>query len=82
MKERVKEKQDACTTLISSSSNGEVEVNFVWYKHAKKIAKKAVTLVRNNSYERSYQKLESMEGEKDVLKLVRAREMKTRDLGM
>jgi len=37
--------------------------------------------VKNNAYERLYQKLETKEGEKDAFKLARAREKKTRDLG-
>jgi len=45
----------------------------------KKTGKKAVTLVKDNAYERLYQKLKTKEGEKDVFKLASAREKKTRD---
>ena len=34
------------------------------------------------AYKRLYQKLESKEGEKEVFKLARARERRTRDLGV
>jgi len=51
------------------------------YNAAKKLAKKVVAIAKNKTYDRLYQKLETKEGEKDVFKLVRARERKTRDLG-
>jgi len=51
------------------------------YKAAKKLAKKAVTIAKNNAYEMLYHKLETKEGEKDMFKLARASEKKTRDLG-
>jgi len=44
-----------------------------------KRAKKA--LAKNKAFERLYQKLETKEGEKDIFKLARVREKKTRDLG-
>ena len=44
------------------------------------MAKKAITVAKNNSFDRLYQKLESKEGEKDVVKFGRAREKRTRDL--
>ena len=50
------------------------------YKDAKKLAKKAVAVAKNNAYERLYQNLETKEGERDVYKLARAREKKLRDL--
>ena len=36
--------------------------------------KKAVTIAKNNAYERLYQKLGTREGNKDVFKLARLRE--------
>ena len=81
MKERIKEKQDAYAALIGSRLDGEKEVNIVRYKEAKKIAKKVGTLANNNTYESSYQKRETTEGGKDVFKVARAKEKKTRDLG-
>ena len=47
----------------------------------KKITKKAVTLAKNNAFERLYKKQETKEAEKDVFKLARVREKKTRDIG-
>ena len=46
----------------------------------KKEAKKAITVAKNNAYERLYQRLESKE-EKEAFELARAREITTRDLG-
>jgi len=51
------------------------------YKATKKLAKKTVTIAKNNAFERLYQKLGTKEGDKDVFKLARDREKKTRDLG-
>jgi len=51
------------------------------YKDAKKLATRAVIATKNNAYERLHQKLETKEGEKDVFKLARAKEKKSRDLG-
>jgi len=52
VKERVKEKQDAYAALIGCRSDGEKEINFVKCKDANKIAKKAITLAKNNTYEK------------------------------
>jgi len=81
VKEKVKEKQKAYATLMDSKTNEEKEVYKMKYKDAKKLAKKAVTLSKNNAFERLCQKLETKEGEKGVFKLARAREKRTRDLG-
>ena len=51
------------------------------YRMAKKEAKKAVVVAKNNAYERLHQRLNSKEGENEVFKLARARERRTRDLG-
>ena len=59
---------------------GDKEVREAMYKAAKKLAKKAITIAKNNGYERLYQKLEAKKGKKDVFKLARAREKKSRDL--
>ena len=80
MREKVKEKQMAYAALTSCTSEEEKGVREATYKVEKKLAKKAVAIAKNNAYERLYQKLETKEGEKDVFKLVRARERKTRDL--
>ena len=44
------------------------------YRIVKKEAKKAVALVKNNAYEKLYQRLNSKEGESEVFKLARARD--------
>jgi len=77
VKEKVKDKQKAYATLISCTSEEEKGVRETTYK----AAKKAVAIAKHNAYERLYQKLETKEVKKDVLKLARARERKTRDLG-
>ena len=67
--------------LISSCTlDKEKGARGVVYKVAKKLAKKAVAIAKNDAYERLYQKLETKEGEKDVFKLAKAGEKKTRDL--
>jgi len=81
VKEKIKEKQNAYATLSNKTLEEEKEVREARYKGAKKLAKKAVVIAKNNAYERLYQKLETEEGEKDVFKLARANEKKTRDLG-
>ena len=43
--------------------------------------KKAIAIANTNAYERLYQRLETNEGEKDVFRLARTTEKKTRDLG-
>ena len=50
------------------------------YKTAKKEAKRAMTVAKNNAYERLYQKLNAKGGENKVFKLAIARERRTRDL--
>ena len=67
--------------LSNCTSYEEKEVRVAMYMAAKKLANKAVTIAKNNAYDRLYQKLETKEGEKDVFKLARAREKKSRDLG-
>ena len=60
----------------------EKEISRVRYKVAKKVAKKAVAIAKSRAYDRLYQKLETKEGEKEVFKQARARERRTRDLGI
>jgi len=81
VKEKVKGKQDAYIALIDSRTDEEFEVKRVEYKAAKKIAKKVVTVAKHNMFDRLYQRLETKEGEKDVFRLARAWERRTRDLG-
>ena len=52
------------------------------YKAAKKVARKAVAIAKSKAFDRLYHRLGTKEGEKEVFKLARARERKTRDLGV
>jgi len=67
---------------MNSVTDEEKETSRVRYNAAKKAAKKAVAVVKSMAYDRLYQKLGTKEGEKKVFKLARARERKTRDLGV
>ena len=58
------------------------EIRRVRYKAAKKVAKKAMAVAKNLAFDRLYHRLETKEGEKEVFKLARARERKTRNLGV
>jgi len=73
-------KNEKYKALIDSRTEEEKEVNRVQYRIAKKEAKKAAAVVKNNAYEKLYQRLNSKEGENEVFKLARARERRTRDL--
>ena len=58
------------------------EVSFENYKLAKKETKKAVNEARTKVYQDIYARLDSKEGEKDIYRIARMREKKTRDLGI
>jgi len=81
VREKVKEKQKAYAAFSSCTLEEEKGVREAMYKDTKKVAKKVVAMAKNKAYERLYQKLETKESEKDVFKLARARERKSRDLG-
>ena len=81
VKEKVKMKKEAYATFINSETNEEKEISRVRHKIAKKTAKKAVVVAKSMIYDRLYQYLGTKEGEKEVFKLPRARERRTRDLG-
>jgi len=49
VKEKVKEKQNAYAVLSNSTSDKEKEVRVVRYFVAKKLAKKVVTIAKNNA---------------------------------
>ena len=53
--------------------------NLEKYKVAKKTAKRAVSVVNGRAYEDLYQHLGTKEGEKDIYRMVRVRERKTRN---
>jgi hypothetical protein len=54
--------------------------NVEWYKVAKKIAKRAVSEARCQMYDGLYQRLGTKEGEKDIYRMAKSRERKTRDI--
>ena len=55
-------------------------VNFERYKLAKKEAKKAIQNARAKVYREVYEKLDTKEVKKDIYRIARIRERKTRDL--
>ena len=65
---------------MNNGTDEEKEISRVRYKAAKYVAKKAVAMAKSIAYDRLYHKLDTKEGEKEVFKLTRARERKTRDL--
>ena len=67
---------------MSSSSEEEREQKKIGYKVAKKVARKAVAVAKSQAFDRLYHRLEAKEGENEVVKLARARERRTRDLGV
>ena len=56
------------------------EENLKNYKETKKVAKRVVSEVRSKAYENLYKRLDTKDGERDIYKLAKARERKTRDL--
>jgi len=67
--------------FMNSGTEEEKEISRVSYKALKKVAKRAIAIAKNIAYDRLYQKLGTKEEEKEVFKLARARERRTRDLG-
>ena len=53
--------------------------NIEKYKITKKTAKRAVSVAKGRAYEDLYQHLSTKEGEKNIYRLARVREGKTRD---
>ena len=53
--------------------------NIEKYKVAKKTAKRAVSVAKGTAYEDLYQRLSTKEEEKDIYRMARVRERKTRD---
>ena len=73
----IKEKKDCFRRLYLDRSADNIEK----YKMAKKAAKRAVGEARGRAYEDLYQRLGSKEGERDIYKMAKIRERKTRDIG-
>jgi len=77
---KVKPKYEGYKALVDSRTDEEKEVNRVHYRIARREDKRAVAVAKNNAYDRLYKRLNSKEGEKEVFKLLRAREIRTRYL--
>jgi hypothetical protein len=54
--------------------------NVEWYKVAKKTAKRAVSEARGRMYNGLYQRLGTKKWEKDIYRMTKSRERKTRDI--
>ena len=57
VKERVKEKKEAYTEVMSSGSDEERETKSIRYKAAKKVAKEAMALAKRLAFDRLYSRL-------------------------
>ena len=55
--------------------------NIEGYKLAKRVAKRAVSVAKGKTFDDLYQRLGTKEGEKDIYRMARIRERKTRDKG-
>jgi hypothetical protein len=72
----IKEKKECYRSLFHDRST----VNLERYKMVKKTAKRAVIEAKGRAYDDLYQRLSTKEEDKDVYKMARIRERKTRDL--
>jgi hypothetical protein len=54
--------------------------NIEGYKIAKRVAKRAVSVAKGQAYDDLYQRLGTKEGEKDIYRMARIHERKTRDI--
>jgi hypothetical protein len=72
----VKEKKECFSRMHLNRSVDNVER----YKVAKKIAKQAVSEVRGQMYDGLYQRLGTKEGEKEIYRMTKNQERKTRDI--
>ncbi|KAL6494927.1 hypothetical protein OROGR_030846 [Orobanche gracilis] len=77
VKQAIKTKRE-CYKVLGKCSNNE---NYERYKKARTEAKKAVRNARSEVNKELYARLDTKEGEKDIYKLARMREKKTRDIG-
>ncbi|KAL6568984.1 hypothetical protein OROGR_000709 [Orobanche gracilis] len=78
VKQAIKTKRE-CYKVLGKCSNNE---NYERYKKARTEAKKAVRNARSKVNKELYARLDTKEGEKDIYKLARMREKKTRDIGI
>jgi 3'-phosphoadenosine 5'-phosphosulfate sulfotransferase (PAPS reductase)/FAD synthetase len=72
----IKEKKECFRRMHLDKSVDNVER----YKVAKKTAKRTVSEARGQIYDRLYQQLGTKEGEKNIYRMAKSRERKTRDI--
>jgi hypothetical protein len=72
----IKEKKECFRCMHLDRSVDNVER----YKVTKKTAKRAVSEARDQMYDGLYQRLGTKEGEKDIYRIAKSRERKTRDI--
>ncbi|GJN24300.1 hypothetical protein PR202_gb12034 [Eleusine coracana subsp. coracana] len=72
----IKEKKECFKYLHLDKSATNIE----GYKIAKRAAKRAVSVAKGQAYDNLYQRLGTKEGEKDIYRMARIRERKTRDI--
>nr|CAB3475315.1 unnamed protein product [Digitaria exilis] len=72
----IKEKKEWFKRLHLDRSAANIE----GYKVAKKAAKRAVSVAKGKAYDDLYQRLGTKEGERDIYRMARFRERKTRDI--
>ena len=72
----IKEKKECFKRLHDDKSATNAES----YKIAKRAAKRAVSKAKGQAYDDLYQRLGTKEGEKDIYRMARIRERKTRDI--
>jgi hypothetical protein len=74
VRKAIKEKKECYRSLF----HDRIVANIERYKVAKKTAKRAVSEAKDRAYDDLYRSLSTKEGEKDVYKMARIREKKTR----
>jgi hypothetical protein len=72
----IKEKKECFRHMHLNRSVDNVQ----WYKVAKKTAKQTVSEARGQMYDGLYQRLGMKEGEKEIYRMAKSRERKTRDI--
>ena len=76
MQRAIKEKKECFKRPHLNKSAGNIE----GYKLAKWAAKRAVSVAKGKAYDDLYQRLATKEGEKDIYRMARICERKTRDI--
>jgi hypothetical protein len=76
MQKAITEKKECFRRMHLNRSADNIE----WYKVAKKTAKRAVSEARGRMYNGLYQRLGTKEGEKDINRMAKSKERKTRDI--